>query len=340
MDQVLVLICKDMNGKAPEEIQVIPYGVEIQTDKGPFTLDAQNAPLVMAEFEKKKNQMVIDYEHQTLTGAKAPAAGWISKLIDKGKEGIWAAVSWTAKAKQYIENREYRYISPVFLVRISDNRVLRLINVALTNQPNIDGMVPLINKAGLDHQTIIDKEGKTMWKELLKTLGIAETATEQEAIAVINKIKTDAADAIAAAKGTVVIANKSVLTALGLAETATEAEITGTIMAMKQSHTQVGAIAQELAALKTTIGAKEAADAVTLAMKDGKITPAQKEWADEYAKRDLAGFKVFVAKAPTVVVMGKVVGEEKKPEGAIDEVQMQVNKQLGIDEETYKKFDK
>lgn len=336
MDQVLVLICKDMNGKAPEEIQVIPYGVEIQTDKGPFTLDEQNAPLVMAEFEKKKNQMVIDYEHQTLTGAKAPAAGWISKLMNKGKEGIWAAVSWTANAKQYIENREYRYISPVFLVRISDNRVLRLINVALTNQPNIDGMVPLINKAGLDHQTIIDKEGKTMWKELLKTLGLAETATEQEAIAAINKMETDAA----AAKGAVVIANKSVLTALGLADTATEAEITGTIMAMKQSHSQVGTLSQELAALKTQIGAKDAADAVELAMKEGKITPAQKEWADEYAKRDLAGFKVFVSKAPTVVVMGKVVGEDKKPEGAIDDVQMAVNKQMGIDEATFKKYNK
>ncbi len=338
MDPLLVLICKDMNGVVPEEIQVIPYGTGIDTPKGKFTLDEECAPLVITEFQKQVNQMVIDYEHQTLMGTQAPAAGWIKKLINKGTEGIWAAVEWTAKAREYIANKEYKYVSPVFLVRLTDQRVIRLINVALTNQPNIDGMVPLVNKAG-DYQPTKPKED-TMFKELWKKLGLAETATEQEAIAVINKIETDAAAALAAAKGIVVVANKSVLTALGLAETATEAEITGTIMAMKQSHSRVEALGQELAALKTTIGAKEAADAVVLAMKDGKITPAQKEWADEYAKRDLAGFKVFVAKAPTVVVMGQIVGEEKKPEGALDDVQLAVNKQMGIDAETFKKYNK
>ncbi len=330
MDPILVLICKDMEGQAPEEIQVIPYGVEIQTPKGPFTLDEKSASVVISEFETHKNQMVVDYEHQTLAGTEAPAAGWITKLIDKGKEGIWAAVSWTAKAKQYIENREYRYVSPVFLKRISDNRVLRLINVALTNQPNIDGMVPLINKAGLDLKTNIDKEEKSMWKEMLKRLGLPETATEQDAIAAINKL----------AEPVQTIANKAVLTALGLADTATEAEITGTIMAMKQSHTQVGDLSNELAALKTGMNAKDAAEAVALAMKEGKITPAQKDWADKYAKDDLEGFKVFVAKAPVVVFQGKIVGEDKKPEGSLDDTQLAVNKQMGIDEETHKKYNK
>lgn len=336
MDPILVLICKMLDGDPPAEIQVLPYGEKISTPKGEFTMDEESAASVMSAWVAQKNQMVIDYEHQTLAGTEAPAAGWIKQLIDKGKDGIWAAVEWTERAGQYLKNREYRYVSPVVLQRKSDNRIVRLINVALTNQPNIDGMVPLINKAGM---TYSNKEDSTMWKEMLKRLGLADNATEQDAIAAINKIATDAA-AQSAAKGSVVVANKSVLTALGLADTATEAEITGTIMAMKQSHTQVGAIAQELAALKTQIGAKDAADAVELAMKEGKITPAQKEWADEYAKRDLAGFKVFVAKAPVVVVHGKIVGDDKPPEGGLDETQLAVNKQMGIDAETFKKYNK
>jgi phage I-like protein len=335
MDPMLVLICKDMNGVVPEEIQVIPYGVEIDTPKGKFTLDEVCAPLVMSAFEKQTNQMVIDYEHQTLMGTQAPAAGWIKNLINKGKEGIWAAVEWTNKARTYIANKEYKYVSPVFRVRLADNRVIHLINVALTNQPNIDGMVPLVNKAG-DITLKFNKEESIMWKELLRKLNLAETATEAEAIAAVNKIEANAADA----KGAVVVANKSVLAALGLADTATEAEITGTIMAMKQSHTQVGDLAKELATLKTSIGTKDAADAVELAMKEGKITPAQKPWADEYAKRDLEGFKVFAAKAPTVVVMGKVVGDDKPAEGALDDTQLAVNKQMGIDTETFKKYNK
>jgi len=325
----LMIVCKALDG-APVEIQVIPYGYH-DTPKGPFNLDDEAETLVIADFDAHKNDMVIDYEHQTLQGVEAPAAGWIKKLINKGTEGIWAELEWTERARQYIANKEYKYVSPVFLKRISDNKVVRLINVALTNQPNIDGMVPLINKDS-DYRFEDDKkEDVNMWKELLKIMGLAETATEQDAIAVVNKLKETK-------EPTQIVANKGVLEALGLKEGATEAEVTGTIMAMKQSHGQVGDLATELAQLKARLAEKDAGDLVALAMKDGKITPAQKDWADEYAKRDPDGFRVFVAKAPVVVVMGKVVTPDKTGEGAVDETQTQINKLCGIDDETFKKY--
>ena len=330
MDKLLEIICKRLDGQVPDEIQVIPYGISIKTAKGEFTCDDESAAEVIAAFDAQKNSMVIDYEHQTLAGTEAPAAGWITKLINKGKDGIWAAVEWTAKAKQYLANKEYKYVSPVFLKRISDNKVVRLINVALTNQPNIDGMVPLVNKSGYFFQ-IENKEDVTMDKELLKTLGLSETATMQEVIVAINKLKEPVK----------IVANKSVLTALGLAETATEAEVTGTIMAMKQSHDQIGALTTELKAMKDSLAAKDAADAVAVAMKEGKITPAQKDWADEYAKRDLAGFNVFVSKAPVVVPMNKQASDDKGTgEAVLDDVQIAVNKQMGIDQATFDKYNK
>ncbi|MCX5828754.1 MAG: phage protease [Deltaproteobacteria bacterium] len=335
MDTWMVLLCKELSGTVPEEIQVIPYGIDIETPKGKFTCDETSQQAVLAAFDAQKNDMVIDYEHQTLRDVEAPAAGWIkkAKLINKGKEGIWAVVDWTEKARQYIANKEYRYVSPVFITRISDNRVVRLINVALTNQPNIDGMVPLINKY-MENQLELNnqhkEDGNMTWKELLKLLGLAEGATEADAIMAVNKLKEPVK----------IVANKGVLDALGLAEGATESEITGTIMAMKQSHGQVGTLAQELAQLKAHLGKKDAGDLVTMAMKEGKITPAQKEWAEAYAERDIEGFKVFVSKAPVVVVMGKVIGEEKPAEGALDATQLEINKQMGIDTETFKKFDK
>lgn len=326
-DALMILICKMLDG-VPEEIQVIPYGIEIQTPKGPFTLDEESAVAVINSFDAQKNQMVIDYEHQTLAGTEAPAAGWITKLINKGADGIWAAVNWTEKAKQYLANKEYKYVSPVFLKRISDNKVMCLINVALTNQPNIDGMVPLVNKSGYFIQ-IKNKEDNTMLKKLLEALGLTEAATEQEVIMALNKLKEPVK----------IVANKSVLTILGLAETATEAEVTGTIMAMKQSHTSISGVAQELADLKKTLGAKDAADVVAIAMKDGKITPAQKEWADKYATTDLEGFKVFVAKAPVVVPMNQHVdGDKGHRDVVLDDVQIAVNKQMGISDETFKKY--
>jgi phage I-like protein len=328
MTDALVIICKEVAGEAPAEIQVIPYGVMIETPKGPFTMDAEAARLVTAEYAAHKSDMVIDYEHQTFADppVRAPAAGWITALIDKGKDGIWAVTEWTDRAREYVANREYRYVSPVFMIRKTDHRVIRLVNVALTNQPNIDGMEPLLNKAAFN----ADKpEEDVMDKELLTALGLADGATTQDAIAAINKLK---------GPPPTVVANKTVLGALGLPDGATEAEVTGTIMAMKQGSTQVTELSATVNALSGKLAARDAADLVALAMKEGKITPAQKEWADAYAAADAEGFKVFVAKAPVVFVQGRIADEQKKDEAGLDDAQAMINKMCGVDDETYKKF--
>jgi phage I-like protein len=146
---------------APSEVQVIPLGSH-RTEKGTFTLDAEGMKDVIGDFQSRANDMVIDYEHQSLGEGEAPAAGWIKKLFsvtphsplrlrgDKGgfkkASGVWAAVEWTPRAIEYLKNREYRYLSPVFMKRTEDNRVVRLLGAALTNTPAIDGMVPVSNK--------------------------------------------------------------------------------------------------------------------------------------------------------------------------------------------------
>jgi phage I-like protein len=54
-------------------------------------------------------------------------------------------------------------------------------------------------------------------------------------------------------------------------------------------------------ALQKKLVEKDANEAVEKAMIAGKITPAQKEWAEQYAKNDLNGFNIFVSKAPVVI---------------------------------------
>lgn len=61
---------------------------------------------------------------------------------------IWAEVSWTAEAKSKLTSKQYRYISPVALVRRSDRRLVGIHSVALTNKPAIVGMRPVVNRAG------------------------------------------------------------------------------------------------------------------------------------------------------------------------------------------------
>lgn len=320
------LVCKEIAGEVPEEIQVIPHGYH-ETPKGNFLCDAESAAEILRHFGAQINDMVIDYEHQTLSGGEAPAAGWIKGLVDKGDDGIWATVEWTERARAYIKNKEYRYVSPVFLVRETDKRVVKLINVALVNQPNIDGMVPIVNKGAFE--TLSNKKEVTM-KRLFTLLGLPEDASEDTAIAAVNKLKPTAQ----------MVANKAVLDALGLKDGAGESEVVGTVIAMKQGHGQAQDLTTKITALEDRLKKRDAEELVALAMKDGKISAAQKDWATEYATRDAEGFNVFVSKAPVVVPMGELGNKGatgNKGADGLDEAQVQVNKQLGISAESFKK---
>ena len=61
------------------------------------------------------------------------------------------------------------------------------------------------------------------------------------------------------------------------------------------------AVADDLAALQAQIAAQQAEAAVADAMSAGKIAPALKDWATDYARRDPQGFAAFAAAAPVLV---------------------------------------
>lgn len=83
---------------------------------------------------------------------------------------------------------------------------------------------------------------------------------------------------------------------------------------------------------------RNADDLVLQAMKDGKISAAQKEWATTYALSDPEGFKVFAEKAPVVVPVGKLAnGDDRKKDG-MSEVDMKILKDLGISKEDAEKY--
>jgi phage I-like protein len=340
-----------ING-VPSEVQVIPYGRH-ETEKGVFVLDGESMSKVVEEFNSRRNDMVIDYEHQTLSGAEAPAAGWIKGLINKGSDGIWASVEWTPRALRYLRGREYRYLSPVFVKRALDNMVVRLVNTALTNQPAIDGMVPVVNKEKdsgsqgaegssnsleLSNPRVFEslkKRKEVAMKKLFEALGLREDIGEEQTLKAVEamKLENEALKARSAAAAKVV-------EALGLDKGATPSEVLGTIEAMKQGSAQAEALGRKAAELEARLREGEAGELVAQAMKEGKITPSQKDWAREYAERDPGGFRTFVARSPVVVPTGEVAGMGVRQAVGADGLQLSVNKALGIDNETFRRHNK
>ena len=330
----------------PTEIKILPLG-RVHSQKGDFNVDEESFELIRKQFKDRKLDLVIDYEHQTLSDVQAPAGGWIKELY-KGEDAIIAKVEWTAKAAEYLKNKEYRYLSPVVLVRKRDQKATAIHSVALTNTPAIDGMFALVNSLDIED---ISEGGNIMdLKELAKALGLPETATEEE----IKKAVEDAAKAAEKLKEmeekkpedkpgeggkpqevAEVVANSTILSMLGLKEGAKTEDVAASIMALKTGTPDTQA---ELLALKQRMQERDADEEVQKALKAGKITAAQSGWAKSYALKDMDGFKCFVEKAPVVVPPGKLELKDAPAAPGSDEVDVAILKNMGVSMEDVKKY--
>lgn len=143
MNDILVLSNSVSIEGVPDKIKLIPLGL-VKSQKGDFMVDMESYDLMQKYFKGRMLDLVVDYEHQTLDNVQAPAAGWI-KDMEVTTDGIYGRVEWTSKAKDYIANKEYRYLSPVVMIRKSDKKAVRLHSIALTNTPAIDAMTPIVN---------------------------------------------------------------------------------------------------------------------------------------------------------------------------------------------------
>lgn len=330
----------------PTEIKILPLG-RVHSQKGDFNVDEESFELIRKQFKDRKLDLVIDYEHQTLSDVQAPAGGWIKELY-KGEDAIIAKVEWTAKAAEYLKNKEYRYLSPVVLVRKRDQKATAIHSVALTNTPAIDGMFALVNSLDIED---ISEGGNIMdLKELAKALGLPETATEEE----IKKAVEDAAKAAERLKEmeekkpedkpgeggkpqevAEVVANSTILSMLGLKEGAKTEDVAASIMALKTGTPDTQA---ELLALKQRMQERDADEEVQKALKAGKITAAQSGWAKSYALKDMDGFKGFVEKATVVVPPGKLELKDAPAAPGSDEVDVAILKNMGVSMEDVKKY--
>lgn len=169
-------------------VQLFPAGQFRATDGRPddvkvgyWYIDASAAATLIAERQSRTNDLLFDYEHQTLTtqenGKPAPASGWGKNInLVWQDNGLFITdVDWTAAAREAIAKREYRYISPVFTYDKDSGRVIKLLHVAITNFPAIDGMKELIASLTARHEHKNKPQEHSMNEELkwlLTLLGV------------------------------------------------------------------------------------------------------------------------------------------------------------------------
>ena len=167
----------------PATVVIVPWG-EVESTNGGFTVDEESVRLAVEAFERHGCDLPIDYEHQTLGGAytspsgQAPAAGWIKRLRAEPGRGIEAEVHWTEPAVKQLAAKQYRYLSPVAIVRKHDRKLVALHSVALTNKPAIVGMQAITNR---QEQPTGDEED--VRRELCRALSLDEGCSDHEVLA-------------------------------------------------------------------------------------------------------------------------------------------------------------
>ena len=117
--------------------------------------------------------------------------GWIESLRYEPGQGLFASIRWTEGAKAFIEQDEYRFISPVFSFNPQNGDVLELKGAALTNVPALDGLGAVA--ATEDFPPSDTPQPETVMNalnRLKQLLGLPEDAAEETLQAELDKLES------------------------------------------------------------------------------------------------------------------------------------------------------
>lgn len=340
-DSHLMAMENDINGS----IQLFPYGRFYPSDgrtiaTDGWIVDDTNGYALADAINQRAVQLMIDYEHQTLyikeNGRGNPAAGWMINAEYRPFEGLFANVKWTASAHAQIKNKEYRYISPLFLAD-EQGYVREVLNAALTNRPALHLLDEAVAFSELfNPQPFNPKpQGDPMdfKKELLALLGLSAEATDDEVTVALSALNTQISDSQTPLNK--VYAELATQKAVALsAQTAAQ-----TVDPTKYvSLSTMQAVQAELNQLKEQVAADKASALIQTALSDGRLLPAQKAWAENLAKTNLTALSDYLAtttpnKALTAPQTAGMTNTQKTV--ALSDVEIATANALGLTDQEY-----
>lgn len=306
------------------ELQLTPAGYFRPRDGRPMSvtawyIDEHTAQGVLAAFSARKTPPVVDYEHQTLhketNGQPAPAAAWM-RALQWRDTGLWATAELTERAADLIRSGEYLYISPVFHYDESTGVVLAIEMAALTNNPAIDDMAPLAARAAATFALHIPNEENPMNKllaALVAALGLAQETTEDQAIAACASLKPQ----LDALNGITALTGAADAPAALAACTALKAANSGAPDPAKYVGVEVVELLKsQVAALSAENTQRKVDELVDGGLADGRLLPAQKDWAISLGKTDIAALTGYLASAaPIAALSGSQTGGQQPAPG-------------------------
>jgi phage I-like protein len=145
---------------------IAPHGTFPHPNGALQVIDAEACDAMLGTFNEEARQpnfpgLLVDFDHFSHDPAQpTTAAGWIGALEHRG-DGLYAQIRWSDLGHQALTGGRYRLASPVWNRADCDQwtasapdgrdvvhlRPRRLDRLALTNDPNLPGLMPLSNRA-------------------------------------------------------------------------------------------------------------------------------------------------------------------------------------------------
>nr|WP_236758000.1 phage protease [Aeromonas veronii] len=354
--------------------QLLPVGPFKARDGRPFDvasghwqLDGQIAAALIARAKALGQDILIDYDHQTLktdqNGQPAPAAGWYNadEIEWREGQGLFIKPRWTERAAALVAAKEYRFLSAVFPYD-AQGRPLELRMTAITNDPGVVGMQALAALSALPASSLMS----TQPGQLATSSHVAqqEKSMNEHLIALLGKlgIQPGADGQFTAEQGTAALAALDTLQAIAKKAPELEAALTAerTSLAALKATVSTGqggqidlakyvpvatynALVTEVATLSAKVETTDAATLIKEARTQGKVVAAEEEYLTAYAaQKGVAALKALLDPRPAIAALSasqttQVTLPEKKGDAVLSADDKYAADQLGISYEEFAK---
>ncbi|OJW18784.1 MAG: hypothetical protein BGO51_15550 [Rhodospirillales bacterium 69-11] len=135
----------------PDEIHIVPTGKWDHPVYGEMEITSADVSQFVTNFKAGvRRDIPITAGHDNgMSGGELPAIGWFKELIDRGVNGLWAFVEWTAEGKGLLSDGAFKYFSPEFYETYADPETGEkydnvLVGGALTNKPYFKELSPVV----------------------------------------------------------------------------------------------------------------------------------------------------------------------------------------------------
>ena len=191
------------NGESVVQIAGIGKVIGSDVDGNPVEqeLDEESLKKLADKLNASGREILVDRDHASSKPGldrDTSAQGWASEFEVREGQGLFGKVKWSDLGKKLVENRVFRWLSPVFKLG-SDKKPIDMNAIALTNTPSQMLIKPVLNQAA-DEESIENKEikeGKDMDIEDIKKIVfdvLKEAGLVVDDKAVVEEVKREMAE--------------------------------------------------------------------------------------------------------------------------------------------------